>query len=61
LERLLLAELERHGVHLPGAERATPVIIQSFSPESLRILRHELATEFTDNPDRFPRAPLGGS
>jgi glycerophosphoryl diester phosphodiesterase len=45
MERLLLAELERHGLHLPGAERATPVIIQSFSPESLRILRHELGSE----------------
>ncbi len=45
MERLLLAELERHGLHQRNADPSTPVVIQSFSAESLRILRHDLATD----------------
>jgi glycerophosphoryl diester phosphodiesterase len=45
MERLLLAELGRHGLDQPGAIPATPVIIQSFSAESLRILRQDLGTD----------------
>ncbi len=45
MERLVLAELEQHGLHQKNADPATPVIIQSFSAESLRILRHELGTD----------------
>ena len=45
MERLLLAELERHGLHERNADPSTPVVIQSFSAESLKTLRHELATD----------------
>jgi glycerophosphoryl diester phosphodiesterase len=45
MERLLVAELERHGLSRPGADPATPVIVQSFSLESLAVLRRDLATE----------------
>ena len=45
MERLLLAELERYGLHERNADPSTPVVIQSFSAESLRILRHNLATD----------------
>ena len=45
MERLLLAELERHGLHQRNADPSTPVVIQSFSAESLRILRHDLGTD----------------
>ncbi len=44
MERLLIAELERHGVQDPDPNQSTPVVIQSFSPESLRKLRHELGS-----------------
>lgn len=44
MERLLLDALADHGLQEPGAVPGTPVIIQSFSPESLRILRHEMGT-----------------
>jgi glycerophosphoryl diester phosphodiesterase len=44
MERLLLDELARHGLDRPGAVPGTPVLIQSFSPGSLRTLR-ELGTE----------------
>jgi glycerophosphoryl diester phosphodiesterase len=54
MERLLIAELRRHGLHEPGGVRGTPVVIQSFSPASLRILRHELGT-------RLPLTLLLGS
>ncbi|HIF05872.1 MAG TPA: hypothetical protein EYQ64_02680 [Gemmatimonadetes bacterium] len=47
MERLVLEELEEHGLHRENADPATPVIIQSFSAESLQILRHELGTELT--------------
>lgn len=39
MERLLVEELARHGLERRGADPATPVIVQSFSAESLRILR----------------------
>ena len=39
MERLLLAELERDGLARTDADPTTPVVIQSFSAESLRILR----------------------
>ena len=45
MERLVLEELEQHGLHRINADPATPVIIQSFSAESLQILRHELGTD----------------
>jgi glycerophosphoryl diester phosphodiesterase len=45
MERLLMAELERHGLHEADADPLTPVVIQSFSAESLRILRHEVGTD----------------
>ena len=45
MERLVLEELEQHGLHQKDADPATPVIIQSFSAESLQILRHELGTD----------------
>jgi len=41
MERLLVEELARHNLLVPGAHPATPVIIQSFSPESLQVLRYE--------------------
>jgi glycerophosphoryl diester phosphodiesterase len=45
MERALVGELRRHGLDRRGAIPATPVIVQSFSPESLRILRHELGSD----------------
>lgn len=45
MERLLIAELERHGLLEPGAVPETPVVIQSFSPESLQLLRNELEVD----------------
>jgi glycerophosphoryl diester phosphodiesterase len=45
MERLLMAELARHGLEALGGIPGTPVVIQSFSAESLRILRHELDSE----------------
>jgi glycerophosphoryl diester phosphodiesterase len=45
MERLLLAELEKHDIHEPGTSARIPVVIQSFSPESLRILRAELGNQ----------------
>lgn len=44
MERVLLDALAEYGLQEPGAVPGTPVIIQSFSPESLRILRHEMGT-----------------
>lgn len=40
----LLGELAELGLGEPGADPATPVIIQSFSPASLEALRHEHGT-----------------
>jgi glycerophosphoryl diester phosphodiesterase len=45
MEELLVAELERYSLREPGANAGTPVVIQSFSAESLRILRHELGSQ----------------
>ncbi|RPI25085.1 MAG: glycerophosphodiester phosphodiesterase [Acidobacteria bacterium] len=42
MEHLVLATLRRNGLDKPGADLATPVMIQSFSPASLRKLRQEL-------------------
>lgn len=44
METLLLEELARHELDQPGADPDTPVLIQSFSAESLKLLRHEHAT-----------------
>ncbi len=57
MERLLIEELRRHSLDEPGADPETPVVIQSFSPESLRILREELGlrlplTLLVSSPDR---------
>jgi glycerophosphoryl diester phosphodiesterase len=38
MEKLLLAELKKHKLEQPNADPKTPVIIQSFSPASLRRL-----------------------
>jgi glycerophosphoryl diester phosphodiesterase len=53
MEAQLLAELAEFGLDEPGADPATPVIIQSFSAASLEILRHEHGT-------RLPLALLIG-
>jgi glycerophosphoryl diester phosphodiesterase len=45
MERLLMDELRAHGLERRGADPATPVYLQSFSPESLHILRHELGVD----------------
>lgn len=57
MERLLIEELRRHSLDVPGADPGTPVVIQSFSPESLRILRQEMGlrlplTLLVSSPDR---------
>ena len=44
MEELVLAELALHGLDQPGADHATPVVIQSFSAESLMILRGDKGT-----------------
>lgn len=41
MEALLLAELAEHGLDQPGADPGTPIVIQSFSAASLRILHDE--------------------
>jgi glycerophosphoryl diester phosphodiesterase len=41
MEHLVALELQSHGLHVQGGVQGTPVFLQSFSPESLRILRHE--------------------
>jgi glycerophosphoryl diester phosphodiesterase len=45
MERLVLEELARYGLHTMDADPATPVVIQSFSAESLRILRQDLGSD----------------
>ena len=45
MEALLLAELARHGLDRPGQDPETPIVIQSFSAASLRVLRHDLGTK----------------
>ena len=44
MEALLLSELARYGLDEPGADPQTPIVIQSFSAASLRILRDEHGT-----------------
>lgn len=39
MERLVLDELKRHKLDRPGADRRTPIIIQSFSAASLRKMK----------------------
>jgi glycerophosphoryl diester phosphodiesterase len=41
MERELMAVLEANGLDIPGADPETPVIIQSFSTDSLRSLRRD--------------------
>lgn len=41
MEHLVALALRAHGLDVPGGVEGTPVQLQSFSPESLRILRHE--------------------
>jgi glycerophosphoryl diester phosphodiesterase len=41
MEKLLMEILVKNGLDRPGAEPRTPVVIQSFSAESLKILRKE--------------------
>jgi glycerophosphoryl diester phosphodiesterase len=45
MERLVVEELERSGLSARDADPRTPVIIQSFSAESLGILRRELGSD----------------
>ncbi len=41
MEKLLMAELKKNRLDLPGADPKTPVIIQSFSAESMKLLRNK--------------------
>jgi glycerophosphoryl diester phosphodiesterase len=41
MEKLLMETLARHGLARPGADPKTPVVIQSFSAESLKVLRRK--------------------
>lgn len=45
MERLVLEELAAHGLGTRDADPSTPVVIQSFSAESLEIVRHELGSD----------------
>jgi glycerophosphoryl diester phosphodiesterase len=45
MEQLLVAELRKHQLDQPGSDPKTPVIIQSFSPASLRKLAFELKSK----------------
>ena len=45
MEKLLLDTLKKNGLDQPDADLKTPIIIQSFSPESLRKMRFELKTK----------------
>jgi glycerophosphoryl diester phosphodiesterase len=45
MEKLVLEVLKKNRLDTPGADPKTPVIIQSFSPESLRKMRFELKTK----------------
>ena len=47
MERLVMTELVQHGLDQRHADPATPVVIQSFSAESLKILRHEVGTDLS--------------
>ncbi|HYV38088.1 MAG TPA: glycerophosphodiester phosphodiesterase family protein [Gemmataceae bacterium] len=41
MEKLLMQSLKKNGLDKPGADPKTPVIIQSFSAESLKVLRKD--------------------
>ncbi|MBO0860586.1 MAG: hypothetical protein J2P21_19315 [Chloracidobacterium sp.] len=45
MEELVIEVLKKNRLDLPCADPKTPVIIQSFSPESLRKMRFELKTK----------------
>jgi glycerophosphoryl diester phosphodiesterase len=45
MEKLVIETLRKNGLDQPNADRNTPVIIQSFSPESLRKMRFDLKTK----------------
>ncbi len=45
MEKLLLAELKKNHLDKPGADQKTPIVIQSFSAESLRKMSVELKTK----------------
>ncbi|HEX5085931.1 MAG TPA: glycerophosphodiester phosphodiesterase family protein [Blastocatellia bacterium] len=45
MEKLVLETLKKNRLDTPGADPKTPVIIQSFSPESLRKMRFDLKTK----------------
>ncbi|MFP3948920.1 MAG: glycerophosphodiester phosphodiesterase family protein [Gemmatimonadota bacterium] len=47
MERLLLDALAQHGLEEPDLAAPTQVVIQSFSPESLRVLREDLDSELS--------------
>ena len=42
MEQLVLAELQRNGLDQPGADSSTPVVLQSFSAESLQKMAMEM-------------------
>ena len=44
IERLIMAELKSRKLDRPGADPRTPVLIQSFSADSLKIFKHTLKT-----------------
>ena len=44
IERLIMAELKARGLDRPGADARTPVLIQSFSADSLKIFKDTLQT-----------------
>jgi glycerophosphoryl diester phosphodiesterase len=45
MEKLAIETLRKNGLDQPNADPKTPVIIQSFSPESLRKMRFDLKTK----------------
>jgi glycerophosphoryl diester phosphodiesterase len=45
MERLVVEELRRFGLDVPNGIEGTPVLLQSFSSESLRIMRHDLGLD----------------
>ena len=44
IERLIMGELKARGLDKPGADQRTPVLIQSFSADSLKIFKDTLKT-----------------
>lgn len=44
IERLIMGELKARGLDKPGADRRTPVLIQSFGADSLKIFKDALGT-----------------